>query len=248
MNQLIALLIAITIYSSSAKATPIVSGISNNEIEIDSGFTGAKILLFGAKEDAGNIVVSVTGPKKNFSIVKKEKFFGGIWYNGKMVEVQNANSYYSLFSTFIGQEIPKDLLTILEIGKDNIKINIQDESISAEDRKNFKYEFINQLEKKGLYSIGAEKLDFLNETLFKVSLNFPKNITSGIYSVDIYLIDDGSLISFQSIPIYVSQVGGGAKIIKFAHDQSFLYGILAILLAVISGWFANYIFIRIFDK
>lgn len=248
MKQLITLLLTIIIFTLPANASPVVSGISDNEIEIDSGFTGTKILLFGAKEDAGNIVVTIRGPKKNFSIIKKEQLFGGIWYNGKIVDVIDTNSYYSLFSTFIGQEIPKDLLSTLEIGKDNIKIDIQSGEVTETDKEIFKSEFVGQLEKKNLYSIGAQKLDFLNETLFKVSLDFPKNITSGIYSVDIYLIDDGSLISFQSIPIYVSQVGSGAKIINFANDQSFLYGLLAIMMAVIAGWLANYIFIRIFEK
>ena len=59
--------------SGAAFANPIISGISTNEINIDTKFQGAKILLFGAKGDAGNVVVAVRGPKKNFVVTKKQK-------------------------------------------------------------------------------------------------------------------------------------------------------------------------------
>ena len=94
---------------------------------------------------------------------------------------------------------------------------------------------INKLEKEELYSIGANKIDFLDETLFKVMLNFPKNISRGIYTVEIYLINEDSLISFQSIPIYVNQVGLSAQISDYAHQQALLYGLAAVLIALVIG-------------
>jgi uncharacterized protein (TIGR02186 family) len=242
-NFLIAILFFIT---TPALANPIISGISTNEINIDTDFRGAKILLFGAKGDAGNVIVTVRGPKKNFMVTRKQKLLG-IWYNGKRVKFKDSHSFYSLFSTFNDQELTDGLLRDLELGKNNLKFNGSEE-INEDEKNEFQIQLVDKLEKNNLYSSGASKVDFLDETLFKVMLNFPKNITRGVYTVEIYLINDGSLLSFQSIPIYVNQVGLSAKILDFAYQESFLYGLLSVALALIAGWLANYVFTRFIGK
>ena len=232
--------------SGGAFANPIISGISTNEINIDTKFQGAKILLFGAKGDAGNVVVAVRGPKKNFVVTKKQKLLG-IWYNGERVKFKNSYSFYSLFSTFNDQEPSDQLLKELELGKNNLEFNTFGKV--AEKKKNdFQLQLIERLEKNQLYTAGASKVDFLDETLFKVMLDFPKNITRGVYTVEIYLINDSALLSFQSIPIYVNQVGFSAQVLDFAYQQSFLYGLLAIAIALVVGWLANYLFARFIGK
>ncbi len=228
-----------------AKASPIVSGISTNEINIDTKFQGAKILLFGAKGDAGNIVIAVRGPKKNFLITKKEKFLG-IWHNGEHLKIKDSYSYYSLFSTFSDAAFSADLLAFLELGKNNLKFNFSEE-VPAIKQDEFQIQLIDKFEKNHLYST-ASKIDFLDETLFKVMLNFPKNISRGIYTVEIYLINEDSLMSFQSIPIYVNQVGWSARILDFAYQESFLYGLVTVMLALVVGWLANYLFVRFIGK
>ncbi len=232
--------------SGAAFANPIISGISTNEINIDTKFQGAKILLFGAKGDAGNVVVAVRGPKKNFVVTKKEKLLG-IWYNGERVKFRNSYSFYSLFSTFNDQEPIDQLLKELELGKNNLEFNTFGK-VTEKKKNDFQLQLIERLEKNQLYTAGASKVDFLDETLFKVMLDFPKNITRGVYTVEIYLINDSALLSFQSIPIYVNQVGFSAQVLDFAYQQSFLYGLLAIAIALVVGWLANYLFARFIGK
>lgn len=227
-------------------ASPVISGISTNEINIDHKFQGAQILLFGAKGDAGNIVITVRGPKKNFLVTKKQKLLG-IWYNGERVKFKDSYSYYYLFSTFTDQEPLDEELSEMELGNDNLHFTASGE-IAEKKKDEFQLQLINQLEKNKLYSAGTHKIDFLDETLFKVMLDFPKNISRGTYTVEIYLIDEGNLMSFQSIPIYVNQVGMSAKILDFAHEDSFLYGLLAVAIALVVGWVANYLFARFIGK
>lgn len=234
----------------SSYANPIISGISANEINIDTKFQGTKILLFGAKGDAGNIIIAVRGPKKNFMVTKKEKFLG-VWYNGERLKFKDSYSFYSLFSTFTDQSSNQDavdgLLNDLELGKDNLTFNISGDA--GEKKQNeFQLQLIDNLEKNKLYALNNDKVEFLDETLFKVSLNFPKNISRGIYTVEIYLVNEGRLLSFQSIPIYVNQVGLSAKILDFASQESFLYGLLAVGIALIVGWLANYLFLKFIGK
>lgn len=233
-------------FCAQSFASPIISGISSNEINIDHKFNGTQILLFGAKGDAGNIVITVRGPKKDFVVTKKQKLLG-VWYNGQRVTFKDSYSFYSLFSTFNKDEQEEELLSDLELGGNNLKFKHPSDKVEKK-INDFEVHFIELLEKQRLYSTSPKKIDFLDETLFKVILNFPKNISRGIYTVEIYLIQEGSLLSFQAIPIYVNQVGFSAQILDFANQESFLYGLAAVLIALVIGWLANYLFARFIGK
>lgn len=232
---------AFLIQVQTSFAAPIISGISTHEINIDTNFTGAEVLLFGAKGDAGNVVVTVRGPKKNYILNKKDKFLG-IWYNKDRLKFSDAYSYYTFFSSNKDTIIDSKLLSELEIGQDKIKFDIDEENIDDQ----FKVEFVNKLEKKNLYLNKPGGIDFLDETLFKVILKFPKNVVQGVYVVDIYLIDDDQIVAFQAIPIYVNQVGFSAEVNRFAYENSISYGLLAVLIAVLAGFLVNYIFNKYF--
>lgn len=232
---------AFLIQIPAAFAAPIISGISTHEINIDTNFTGAEVLLFGAKGDAGNVFVTVRGPRKNYILNKKDKFLG-IWYNKNRFKFNNSYSYYTFFSSNKDSIIDQKLLSALEIGQDKIKFDIDEENIDDQ----FKIEFINKLEQKNLYLNKPGGIDFLDETLFKVILKFPKNVVQGVYIVDIYLIDDDQIVAFQAIPIYVNQVGFSAEVNRFAYENSIAYGFLAILIAIVAGFLVNYIFNKYF--
>ncbi|MFT6220302.1 MAG: hypothetical protein ACJAVG_001015, partial [Rickettsiales bacterium] len=167
-----------------AHSRPIISGISTNEINIDTKFTGAEVLLFGARGDAGNIVVVIRGPKKDYIVSKKDKLLG-IWYNKDRTEFKDSYSYYAFFSSDENDIDDEKLLSQLEIGQDRIKFDIGDNENVAQEE--FEVEFVENLEKKNLYLSHPKSIEFLDETLFKVMLRFPKNISQGTYIVDIYL-------------------------------------------------------------
>lgn len=246
MRKIILLFFIALFFTSSSEARPIISGISANEIDIDTKFTGAEILLFGAKGDAGNIIVTIRGPKQDYLLSKKGKFLG-VWYNKKRLKFDDAYSYYAFFSTDENQVLDNRLLSNLEIGKNNIKFNVRGSADQAT-QDEFKIQFIDKLEKKDLYLTNPKPIQFLDETLFKVMLQFPKNISRGVYVVEIYLLDENNLVAFQSIPIYVHQVGLSAQINQFAYNSSILYGIGTVLLAAFAGWLASFIFTKFFGK
>jgi len=62
------------------------------------------------------------------------------------------------------------------------------------------------------------------------------------------LINNGSILSYQSIPIYVNQVGLSAKISDFASNQSVIYGLLAVFIAIFVGVLTNYFFVKFIKK
>ena len=242
------LVLAFTTSGAFANPQNFVSAISSNEINIDSNFNGKTILLFGAKSSAGKLIIAIRGPQKDFLVTKKDKLFG-IWHNSKRLRFKDASSYYAIFSTFDDNIISNDLLKKFNLGTDNLLFEtIKNKSINNEEKINFTYELVKNLKSENLYSKGTGRINFLDETLFKIDLEFPKNISQGAYSVDLYFINEGTLESFQTIPIYVNQIGLSAKISRAAYESSFFYGILSVILALLIGWIANYVFNRFIGK
>ena len=68
---------------------------------------------------------------------------------------------------------------------------------------------------------------------------------TGAYTVSVFLIRDGDVVSAQTTPLTVSKVGFSAEIFEFAVRQSTLYGISAIIFAVAAGWLAGAIFRKV---
>ena len=63
-------------------------------------------------------------------------------------------------------------------------------------------------------------------------------IEDGVYAV----VQGGTVVSAQTIPVPISKTGVLAEIFSFAHDYSAAYGILAIIFAVLAGLGANAVF------
>ncbi len=240
MKQILAILLLLLMPClAKASSAPIISGISKNEIKIDSKFTGEKILLFGAKNEPGNIIAVVRGPKHNFLLNKKEKSFG-IWHNGKQIKFYDTYSFYNLFATFLGKELNQQNLLDFEIGKNNLNFKTNEAT-----KNNITYrKFFDLMEKQNLYSASADSIVFLDDTLFSVAINFPANILEGVYNIEIYLVENDAVISFQSIPVYVNKVGFNFEIAEFAKNQRVLYGLASIFIAIVVGFLINYIFNR----
>ena len=82
----------------------------------------------------------------------------------------------------------------------------------------------------------------MGETLFKTVIEFPNNIPPGDYTAEIYLLSDGDVVGMQSTPIKVVKSGMDAFLYIYAHDYPLLYGITAVVLALVIGWFTGRMF------
>ena len=75
-------------------------------------------------------------------------------------------------------------------------------------------------------------------------MEFPANVPTGTYKVEVYLLRDGRVVSAQTTPLIVGKIGLEADIFDFAHNYAALYGVIAILVALVAGWLAHVAFRR----
>lgn len=225
----------------SAHTRPIIADLSLRTIEIDSGFNGIDMLLFGARNEAGDIVVVVRGPARDYIVRKKERV-GGIWVNRKHKEFKETSTFYSIASSRPLDKIHNEyLLSSLGIGFDNV---LNQENLSDEE-KEFQKALLAHQTKHALYSPEIEEVSFIGDTLFRSVLHFPENIIRGTYTAEVYLIRNGELVAMQSTPVLSYKKGFDAYIYDLAYNHPAIYGIIAILLALIAGWIAGTFFKKV---
>ncbi|MBL42654.1 MAG: hypothetical protein CMM49_08360 [Rhodospirillaceae bacterium] len=219
--------------------------ISQKTISISSNFTGKKILLFGNKEIEGDIIITISGPKEKVLVHEKTKKMG-IWINSNKIVFSDVPSYYAIASN---RRI-KNIISIenqnkLQIGAERLNIKpINNLEISNEEIEKFKSGLIRNKIKKNLYSLN-EKSVFFNNKLFRSQINFPTNAPEGNYKINTYLIKNNNIINSKENSVFISKVGIERKIYNFANKQPALYGICAIIIAILSGSIASIIFRRI---
>ena len=70
-------------------------------------------------------------------------------------------------------------------------------------------------------------------------------MATGNYTAVVYQFSENGEIQAVSTPLRVEKVGLGAEVFDFAHGQSALYGIAAIITAITAGWLGGVIFRRV---
>ncbi len=238
------ILLALLGFTAPAAATPLVADLSVYHIDIDAGFTGAQIFLFGARNDNGDIVVVVRGPEKNFTIRKKERI-AGVWMNTDHMTFRNLPDFYALASSKSLDQIKRGaLFQQLGIGTDALLHPPEDPAAQAQFTM-FSDALMRYQTERRLYPQNVGTIQFMGETLFKTQIEFPDTIPKGDYTAEIYLISDGQVVGMQSTPIHVAKSGFDAFVSNYAHENPLLYGISAVVIALCAGWGAGRLFERI---
>ena len=77
-----------------ARAEALVVDLSNHLVAITTGFTGTNVLLFGAVQSEGDVIVTVKGPDQDMVVRRKERKVG-IWVNSESATFRNVPAYYA---------------------------------------------------------------------------------------------------------------------------------------------------------
>ena len=219
----------------------IVADLDQDQVQITTGFNGANLLLFGAMNRAAvdDIAIIVTGPPKTIAIRQKEKV-AGIWLNTDSVNAIGLPSFYHILSTRPLEEIASpSTLKVNRLNLDNIAFRLDNESVlDPSDRPEWKQALIRNMQNSGLWRATSGQISVRNGLLFRADIELPANIIPGDYKIRVLQFRDNAVIEETESTIAVVKTGVSAKVYKFAHEQSVLYGIFAIIFAAASGWLA----------
>jgi len=238
----------------SAKAEDLVTALSAEQVSIQSNFTGTEIVIFGqvgrdlssiSRPGKYDLVILVVGPAETVTTRRKGRFLG-VWVNRDSERFQNVPSFYALASTApVGGMSQREVLDEYGIGLNHLNLAIaRGSSVPLSDRDDFRMSFLRLRQEQGLYSERPESIEFLTDTMFRTTVPLPANIPVGAYQIKSFLFQDGVLLSKRQQGLTVAKTGFEQITYSLAHDYSAVYGVIAVILAIFTGWLAGVIFRR----
>ena len=225
-------------------APALVADLSRDDIKITTSFTGTRLLLFGATEGTGDVVVVVRGPDRQ-EVIRKKQRIGGIWVNGESVTFDRVPGYYfEASSRPLSQIASRDVLRKHQIGAGTLPLFAQ-EGTPSDRATEYRSALLRLKQNQSLYASPAGPVKIMGERLFRVELVFPSSVPTGTYGAQIFLFKNGRPVSVTRKTLVVRKTGIEAAIFEFAHQHAAVYGICAILIALFAGWLAGVIFRKV---
>ncbi len=230
----------------------VMIGLAEDAIVITSGFDGTSVVVFGNVEgvdreaiDAGDYQVAVVlaGPRERITVRQKQRR-GGIWINGDALAFRNVPSSYSVATSAPLSEIATpEVLAPLQLGFDHIDARAIGLAPGEDDARlvTFRQSLVRLKQSQQLYRQSDGGVQFLNPTLFRARLDIPANVPIGHHRARAYLFRGGEFITTRSVLLEVKKSGLEQGIYDLAYRNGLLYGIMAVLVAMLTGWLASVI-------
>lgn len=238
---LLLLTLALALWPRSIGALDLVASLSNHLVAITTGFTGSSVLLFGAIDGEGDVVVVARGPETRQVVRRKARRFG-IWMNERQLVFGAVPGFYAVAASRPLPEVfPDGAPALYQIGVDKLRL-LPEREVGAAKGDAFRAALVRAMQRQRLYGVTTGEIRFLGQRLFRTDMWIPANAPVGNYTVSVYLVQAGDVVSAEITPLVVSRVGFEARVFDFAHRHSAAYGILAIVIAAAAGWLANVIF------
>ncbi|MCU0953101.1 MAG: TIGR02186 family protein [Hyphomicrobium sp.] len=237
-------------------AERVEADVSTRTIAITSGYSGSEILVFGAIENSRqpsaesgfyDVAVVVEGAPEPLMVRKKGRI-GGLWVNTSTFNFNSVPSYYAVASTRPLEEFASPaLLDDNGIGLDAVRMAPAADSavrVSSEDLIAFKDAVRRLKQSAQLFKRDDYGVIFTGRSLFRSTIALPATVPVGPLSARVFLFQDGKLLSRYQARVVLEREGIERWLYAFAMDRPFLYGLVAVLLAVATGLVASALFRR----
>ncbi|HWE76933.1 MAG TPA: TIGR02186 family protein [Pseudolabrys sp.] len=249
-----ALVLAFTLAATAAKAERLVVSLSNERVAVTSNFVGENLVLFGTVQadpgkelaDAYDLVVTVTGPRETLRTRRKERVLG-IFVNLDSREFVRVPSYLAIIGNrAFGQIAGPQVLRRQQIGMDNFILTQRVGADFADTVSDdpFRKAFIRLKQQHNLYIQATAAVTFLTPSVFRGSVPVPANAPTGLYGVDVKLFAKGAVVAQTTTAFTVTKAGVEQYVAEAAQNNSLLYGLGTMSMALAVGWLASVAFRR----
>jgi uncharacterized protein (TIGR02186 family) len=229
---------------SQFETPDLIVDLSLARVSITSAFHGESVLLFGMFDPPGEIVVVVAGPPARETVLRKQRFLG-LWLNTGRQAFDDVPAYY-----FIAASQPLQRLLARSGGE---IMTLEDRLAAAQsvgerdhaDLIRFRVGLGEVKRRQGLYPAATGQVIVQAGRLFRVELPFPSRLPEGAYEVRTYLMREGKIVAAVSRPLPVGKVGFSAQLAGWAENDGPLYGLGAVVMALVVGWLGGAIMRRV---
>jgi uncharacterized protein (TIGR02186 family) len=245
----IAALLIVLVLCGGARDPILVPEISQHEIQVRQGFTGADLLLFGAiltpegARAAGDydIVVLLEGPVRSI-VVREKRKVAGVWVNASSTEFRSAPSFYALASSRpIAKLVDGKTAAIYEMGLKWLQLSPVG-VIDPAEQKRFSEGLVDLLRRQELYQENERGVKISGQVLYQARIALPSTVQTGTYTAETFAVRDGRVVASAISRVTVRKEGFERLVADNAARNGFFYGLFAVILSVSMGWIAGRLF------
>ena len=249
---LLVLTATIALTATCARAESVLIELSTDRVEIDTGFTGQFVSVFGvierdrrtvSRRGPYEIVLTVAGPPQVLLVQRKERV-AGIWVNRASQTFTNVPSFFSIYSSgdvhdLVYAPIARDLQLDLDyIGHGGVVRGV------AARREPFRVAFTQLKRSEGLYEEVPGAIDMIRPDVFKTRFYLPAQVDDGSFVVTAHVFADGTHLASAAVPLEVVKTGFEQTVYSLSVERPWLYGLAVVAMALATGYLGSVLFRR----
>lgn len=227
----------------------LVPEISQHEVQVRQGFTGADLLLFGAilspegsrAAQDYDIVVVLEGPVQSIVLREKQKM-AGMWINADSMEFRSAPSYFAVASSRPIEKIVDDkTAAIYELGLKWLQLSPIG-VIDPKEQRRFSAGLVDLMRRQGFYREDQGAVKISGQVLYQARMSLPSSVQIGTYTAETFAIRNGKVVASAITRVEVTKQGFERFVAVAAEERGLLYGLFAVFISVGMGWIAGRLF------
>ncbi|WP_019222314.1 TIGR02186 family protein [Bartonella rattaustraliani] len=223
--------------------------VTTNTITVDAHFDGRDLYIAGVLENIDplysrqnryDVIVCLEGQSRPM-VMREKKRNAGVWINTDSLVFKNVPLFYSMVTT---REL-EDIASVEDykrLGLGLSYLSLQTDEQDQAKIRTFRDELIKSQKAKKLYNEEVGGVRFGSGILFTAHFQLPANTPVGHYKVRAYLFRDGQFIDSATTNLEIVKAHIAYTIFHAAHQHSFLYGLIAVIVAISTGFLCRLIF------
>lgn len=231
----------------SARSEGLVATVAPSRITVSSSYSGGTVVVFGAVQASAlpsrayDVTAVITGPRQTM-VVRRKGRIGGVWINRDSRIFHNVPSFLGLIATRPLDAIASaDVLQRQGIGLKNALFAA---GVPPDGDDSYLINLVNIRLQQGLFYERSSGVTFLSRTAFRGEIPLPDNAPVGDYEIDLKLFANGAMIAETLSSFAVVKIGVEDFVVKAAMNDSLIYGLAIVSMALFTGWLASIAFRR----
>lgn len=222
--------------------------VQPEQILIGAGYNGKQVLVSGKIPSDASALVRVTGQPEHAKLKQKGRALGFLWMNLGSVEITKVPNVFLLYlpgEFHNTKEKGQQAWQAFGIGLDGVRQ--QADIVAQEGNKDELFdEYVKLKRKSGLYGIVENAVHYGSDNgpmkSFDATLALPAALPQGTYKIEVFAIENNTVDAHAVRKIEAKEIGEPAWISSLARKHGILYGVLAVLVAIIAGLLTGILF------
>jgi uncharacterized protein (TIGR02186 family) len=220
--------------------------VQPEHILIGAGYNGKHVSITGKIPSGATSLIRVMSKPEHYKLKQKGRALGFLWMNLGSIEISKVPGVFLVYRSGgdqkqTDQQASQELSLGLEGLRKQADIAANDGDVDI-----LFDEYVKLKEKSGLYDVVDNAINYgpdgAGMKTFNALLRLPSALPPGTYDIEVFAIKDGIIDDPVVKKIDARAVGTPAWISNLAYNHGILYGVLAVLVAVIAGLLTGTLF------